>query len=209
MTRSARCLSFLLLVLACVGAQAWAGGRESLDGFTRGLKSLEGKFSQDVYDSKGQRKERSSGWFALAAPKQFRWEYVAPHPQSIIADGKVVWVYDPDLKQATRRPQGVEEENSPLAALVDPKRLDRDYIVKDGGSQGGLVWLELRPKAENAGFERALLGFSGQTLQRMQIFDAIGQRTEIQFSAFKRNPALPAKTFRFAPPKGVDVIGAG
>ena len=43
----------------------------------------------------------------------------------------------------------------------------------------------------------------------MQVVDALGQRTEIDFSGWKRNPAFPANTFRYAPPKGVDVIGEG
>ena len=41
----------------------------------------------------------------------------------------------------------------------------------------------------------------------MLIVDALGQRTDITFSGWKRNPTFAAKTFRFTPPKGIDVIG--
>jgi len=37
--------------------------------------------------------------------------------------------------------------------------------------------------------------------------DQLGNTTEIRFSEWKRNPALAADTFKFIPPKGVDVIG--
>ena len=186
-----------------------AGGRESLNSFTKGLKGLDGQFNQQVFDSKGKRKETSSGRVALSAPRLFRWEYVKPYPQLIVADGKKVWVYDPDLKQVSTRVQGAEEQNSPLAALIDPQRLDRDFNVKDSGTQGGLEWLELTPKqGDDAGFQNARLGFDKTGLARMQILDALGQRTEISFSGWKRNPAFTAKTFRFTPPKGVDVVGA-
>ena len=186
-----------------------AGGRESLNSFTKGLKGLDGQFNQQVFDSKGKRKETSSGRVALSAPRLFRWEYVKPYPQLIVADGRKVWVYDPDLKQVSTRVQGAEEQNSPLAALIDPQRLDRDFNVKDAGTQGGLEWLELTPKQDDdAGFQNARLGFDKTGLARMQILDALGQRTDISFSGWKRNPAFTAKTFRFTPPKGVDGVGA-
>ena len=41
----------------------------------------------------------------------------------------------------------------------------------------------------------------------MQVVDNLGQRTEIEFTGWKRNPAFAADTFRYTPPKGVDVIG--
>jgi outer membrane lipoprotein carrier protein len=188
---------------------AHASGRDSLDTFTKGLKGLDGQFSQQVFDSKGKRKETSSGRVALSAPRLFRWEYLKPYPQLIVADGKKVWVYDPDLKQVSVRAQGAEEQNSPLAALIDPQRLDRDFNVKDAGLKDGLEWLELTPKQDdNAGFQNARLGFDKRGLARMQILDALGQRTEISFTGWKRNPTLSAKTFRFTPPKGADVVGA-
>lgn len=200
--------SFLVIFLLVLCGSAQAGGRASLDTFTKGLKGLDGQFSQQVFDSKGKRKENSSGRVALSAPRQFRWEYVKPYPQLIIADGSKVWIYDPDLKQVSTRAQGSEEQNSPLAALIDPQRLDRDFNVKDAGTQDGLEWLELSPKQdEGAGFQNARLGFDARGLARMHILDALGQRTEISFTGWKRNPTFAAKTFRFTPPKGIDIVG--
>lgn len=203
-------ISRMLVIATLLAAgTAQAGGRESLDTFTKGLKGLDGQFSQQVFDSKGKRKEASSGRVALSTPRLFRWEYLKPYPQLIVADGAKVWVYDPDLKQVTVRPQGAEEQNSPLAALIDPQKLTRDFNVKDAGNQGGLEWLELTPKQQEdgAGFQNARLGFDATGLARMQILDALGQRTDITFSGWKRNPAFAAKTFRFTPPKGIDVVG--
>ena len=201
-----RRLSILVLLFAC--GLAHAGGRESLNTFTRGLKGLEGQFSQQVFDSRGNQKESASGRVALSAPRLFRWEYLKPYPQLIVADGTKVWVHDPDLKQVTVRAQGAEEQNSPLAALIDPQKLERDFVARDAERQGDLEWLELTPKqTEGASFQRARLGFDGRGLARMQIFDALGQRTEIAFTGWKRNPAFPSSTFRFTPPKGVDVVG--
>ena len=184
-----------------------AGARDELNVFTRDLKGLDGQFSQQVFDVRGKQKESSTGRVAVSAPRLFRWEYVKPYPQLIVADGKTVWVFDPDLNQASRRPQGVEEANSPLAILLEPARLDRDFIVKDAGKQGSVEWLEITPRGADAGFKTARLGFAQGQLTQLQYVDALGQRTAIAFSGWKRNPAFAADTFRYVPGKGVDVIG--
>jgi outer membrane lipoprotein carrier protein len=201
---------WLALGAALLAGTAFAGARDTLDGFARGLKGLDGQFVQQVFDANGKRKESSSGRVALSAPRLFRWEYVKPYPQLIVADGKKVWVYDPDLEQVTVRAQGIEEQNSPLAALIDPSRLDRDFTVGEGGSADGLEWLVLKPKqADNASFEAARLGFDATGLARMEVVDALGQRTEIAFSGWKKNPDFDKGTFTYTPPKGVDVVGEG
>ena len=208
MIRTHRWLFIALVVLA--GA-AHAGAREQLDSFTRGLKGLDGRFTQQVFDDNGRVRESSSGRVALSAPRLFRWEYEKPYPQLIVADGRTVWVYDPDLEQVSRRPQGSAEQDSPLAALIDPGRLDRDFLVEDGGESDGLQWLLLKPKqaADDAAFQSARLGLDASGLARMEIVDALGQRTQIRFSSWKRNPAFAADTFTYTPPAGVDVVGEG
>lgn len=206
-----RLIPMLGLAAALFAGTAFAGARDDLTTFTKGLKGLDGQFSQQVFDANGKRKEASSGRVALSAPRLFRWEYVKPYPQLIVADGKTVWVHDPDLQQVTKRPQGVEEQNSPLSALIDPGKLDAQFVVKEDGASGGLEWLLLTPKgnAEEASFRTARLGFAKSALVKMQVVDALGQRTEIDFSDWTRNPAFPSNTFRYTPPKGVDVIGEG
>jgi outer membrane lipoprotein carrier protein len=204
----------VIRIAACVAvllaSNANAGGRDDLTAFTKGLKGLDGRFTQQVFDANGRKKEASSGRVAMSAPRYFRWEYAKPFEQLIVADGKTIWVYDPDLKQVTKRAQGVEEQSSPLTALIDPTRLDREFVVKDTGKTEGLDWIELRPRTpDNASFESARLGFGPAGLVRMDVVDPLGQRTQLAFSQWKRNPSFPGTTFRFAPPKGVDVVAGG
>lgn len=193
------------LLIVAQGAQA--GAREQLQAFTQGLKGLDGQFSQQVFDQRGKQKEASSGRVAVSAPRLFRWEYAKPYPQLIVADGKTVWVYDPDLQQASKRPQGAEEASSPLAILLDPARLDRDFVVKEDGTRDGVEWMTLTPRTGEAAFKSARLGFDKGGLSRMEYVDALGQRTVIGFGQWKRNPAFAKGTFVFVPAKGVDVIG--
>ena len=94
-------LAALLTTSAMFATTAFAGARDDLATFTKGLKGLDGQFVQQVYDTNGKLKESSSGRVAMSAPRLFRWEYVKPYPQLIVADGKTVWVFDPDLEQVT------------------------------------------------------------------------------------------------------------
>ena len=197
----------VVTALLIAAPAAHAGARDDLNAFTKGLKGLDGQFTQQVFDARGKQKEASSGRVAVSAPRLFRWEYVKPYPQLVVADGKTVWVYDPDLRQASKRPQGVEEANSPLAILLDPSKLDRDFTVKEAGSSSGLAWLQLTPKQAEAGFKTAKLGFGKGGLSQMEYVDALGQRTKISFTGWRRNPGFAKGTFTYVPAKGVDVIG--
>lgn len=184
-----------------------AGARDQLNAFTRNLKGLDGQFSQQVFDVRGKQKESATGRVAVSAPRLFRWEYVKPYPQLIVADGKNVWVHDPDLQQVSKRPQGAEEASSPLAILLNPAKLDRDFTVKEAGITAGVEWLQLTPKQAEAPFKTAKLGFTKAGLAQMEYVDALGQRTKISFSGWKRNPSFAKGTFVYVPAKGVDVIG--
>ncbi len=196
------------MALVVLAPLAHADARADLAAFTQGLKSLQGGFSQEVYDTKGHLKQSSSGRVSLATPRQFRWEYVKPYRQLVIADGKTVWIYEPDLQQVSRRPQGPEEQNSPLAILVDPARLDRNYVVTDGGTSDGVEWLGIAPRSSaDSNFKSARIGFKDGQLAQIVVTDALGQRTRMYFAKWQRNVALPTGNFSFTPPKGVDVIG--
>ena len=48
---------------------------------------------------------------------------------------------------------------------------------------------------------------AGLAVARMEVQDAVGQRTTLSFSGWKRNPAFASGTFKYTPGKGVDVIG--
>ncbi len=201
-----RILALLLLSLVASGAHASA--REKLDAFSRDIQGLSATFSQQVFSSEGVPKESSSGTVQLQAPRQFRWEYLKPFPQLLVADGDHIWIYDADMEQVTVRQQSLEEQNSPLAILIDPAEMERQFVAAEGGRGDGLDWLELTPrKPDEALFDRARLGFGAAGLVRMEMFDGLGQRTVMGFSTWKRNPAFAPGTFSFKVPEGVDVVG--
>ena len=198
---------FLVALLLAPAVRAADSARARLDAFARGLTSISGDFSQTTFDANGRRGQTAQGTLALQAPRLFRWQVSSPYRQLIVADGKRVWLYDPELQQVTVRMQGDAEAHSPLTVLTDLGQLDREFRVTELGARDGLAWLKLTSTAQNPDFKAAELGFGPQGLARMVFTDQLGDRTEIAFSGWKRNVALPAAEFRFTPPPGADVIG--
>lgn len=198
----------LAMALLSVSAQANAeSARDRLEAFSTGLQGLSGTFEQRTIAPAGDMQDESRGTLALRAPRQFRWQYVEPFPQLIVADGNNVWIYDEDLEQVTVRNQSQEEAQSPLTVLIDLSQLDRDFKVKSLPQEGGLLWLELAALAKEPAFKTVRIGLGANGPERMFLIDLIDNRTEWHFSDWKRNPELADTLFQFTPPKGVDVVG--
>lgn len=207
MNRLAVFLAALALSMASLAHAATGSARQRLDAFAEGLHSLKGNFTQTLTDASGQGAKSSSGTLALEAPREFRWDTLAPYKQTIVADGSRVWLYDPELEQVTVRVQSTEEAHSPLTVITDLKQLDRDFKVTEQGERDGLAWLRLTSKAKDPQFGYADLGFDAAGLKRMVFEDQLGAITDIRFFDWQRNVDLPASTFNFTPPPGADVIG--
>lgn len=198
-------LVMCLLLVPC--ATLAADARAALTAFTTGLETLSGRFEQRVTDANGREVDISQGSLALRAPRQFRFEYLTPFAQVIVADGDNVWIYDPDLEQVMVRAQASEEARSPLTLLTDLSQLDSDYVVQAMADADGLKWLRLIPKSDDAPFERCEIGFKDGMLLKMVIVDRLNQRNEMSFDDWQRNQSLAAGTFRFELPEGVDLVG--
>ena len=202
-----RLMLMLALLVGAGAAHATDTARAQLDAFAQGLHSLTGNFNQTVYDPNGRGSQSAHGTLALQAPRQFRWDTQAPYKQVIVADGNKVWIYDPELEQVTVRDQGTQEAHSPLTVLTDLSQLDRDFKTSERGERDGLQWLRLVSRDKDPQFEYADIGFANNAPRRMVFKDTLGNRTEIVFTDWQRNPPLPPATFTFTAPKGTDVVG--
>lgn len=183
------------------------GGRVALERFAEGLKTYHATFEQEIIDSDGEVQDANAGEMWLARPARFRWEYGGDFPEVIVADGERVWMYDISLEQITVRDQASLANDSPLSLLTDLSKLDEQFEVRDLGLDAGLAYVELRSVAEDAEFDRVLLGIRDAALELMAMEDAFGLRTEIRIRESQRNPVLSPTLFVFEPPEGVDVVG--
>ncbi len=196
----------VLLALALTGA-AHAGGVDRLKAFIAGAKTAEADFTQTVADKTGRITQQASGKMAFARPGKFRWDYTAPYEQVIVGDGVKLWLYDVDLEQVTVKALGDVIAGTPAALLAGDNSIEKYFSLKNAGVAGGLEWLEATPTTRDTTFERIRMGFKGDILAQMELFDFFGQRTTLKLSHFVRNPSIPPSRFTFTPPKGADVIG--
>ncbi|MCH2219788.1 MAG: outer membrane lipoprotein chaperone LolA [Dechloromonas sp.] len=186
---------------------ATAGAVDQLHDFLRNTKTLRAEFAQAVIAKSGRKPQQSSGVVAISRPGKLRWEIQKPYPQLVVGDGEKVWIHDPELQQVTVRKAGQAIGGSPAALLSGSNELEKNFTLKEAGEAEGMAWVEATPKANDSGFERVRLGFSGNDLKAMELLDSFGQTTLIRFSRIEKNLALPASTFRFTPPAGADVVG--
>jgi outer membrane lipoprotein carrier protein len=200
-------LTFMLLALVLHPLHAVADAQTQLRDFIGQTQTLSAQFSQTVTDRTGRRIQDSTGTLYLARPGRFRWVYEKPYAQLIVGDGKKLWIYDEELEQVTVRKLDRAIGESPAALLAGSNDIEKLFVLKDGGRRDGLDWLEATPKSREGNFEQVRMGFKGIEIKAMEVKDNFGQTTRLRFTDVKRNPALPAKLFRFTPPKGVDVIG--
>lgn len=194
----------VLLAGACSFAHADAV--EALKGFAQKVQSASAAFSQTVTSPDGAKKKSSSGRFEFQRPNRFRFDYQKPYEQTIVADGQKVWLYDADLNQVTVRPLAQALGNTPAGVLAGAA-LDRDFHLKAEADQGGLQWVLATPKQAEGGSIRSMrVGFKGEQLAALEILDAFGQRSRLDFSGLEVNPKLAPQRFQFTPPQGADVL---
>jgi outer membrane lipoprotein carrier protein len=197
----------LLAALFAVPLFAHAGATDKLRNFIQQTRSIKADFSQTVYDKGTKVLSESSGTLRMFRPGKFRWEYVRPFSQLIVGDGKKLWLWDPDLNQATVKAQDEALGSSPAALLAGSDTIEQSFTLKEAGKKGGLEWLEALPKSADVSFERIRMGFNAKTLDTMELNDNFGQRTVIRFRNITSNSDFPAETFSFSPPAGADVVG--
>lgn len=195
----------LLLALSAVSGLARADAVNTLKAFVTEVKTGRAAFVQTVTSPDGAKKKQSSGSFEFARPDRFRFAYLKPYEQLIVGDGQKVWLHDADLNQVTVRPFDQALGSTP-AALLAGASLDRDFDLKALPDDGGLQWVQAHPKAKDTAFRSLKVGFRGPQLAAVEIVDAFGQRSRLDFSQLEANPALRPERFRFTPPPGVDVL---
>ncbi|MBB1600229.1 outer membrane lipoprotein chaperone LolA [Variovorax sp. UMC13] len=205
--------SVIGLGMAGAALGAWAGGMESLEAFVKNVKSGRAEFTQTVTAPTRQgepaRAKVSTGTFAFQRPGQFKFDYQKPFAQTIVADGKNLWLYDVDLNQVTQRAQAQALGSTPaalIAAAPDLRSLQADFTLESAPERDGLQWVKATPKAKDGQLQGIQVGFQGDALAALEIQDSFGQRSVLKFSKVEVNPALPAGSFVFKAPAGADVL---
>jgi len=198
-------------------AQTQADGLALLGQFLQATRGGRAQFTQQISlpakPGQAARQRQSSGTLEFQRPGRFRFSYKKPFEQILVADGQTLWLYDPDLQQVTARAQAQVLGSTPLALIIaatDLAGLQKDFALQAQPVREGLQWVRATPRQADGQMQQALVGLRsgerGPELAVLDVLDALGQRSVLQFSGFEANPSFKADAFQFQPPAGVDVI---
>jgi outer membrane lipoprotein carrier protein len=199
-----------ILVVVLFLYHSWLPADQEFDGLNRfftEVTTLDTAFYQQVFDEAGNSIQRSQGRLKLSRPGRFRWEYITPSAQLILADGRNLWIYDAELEQATVKPIAEMLGATPITLLTELRPLEEEFFIEPVGERAGLHWVQLIPRTQDTEFNRVELGLRENQVRQMELHDQFGQKTVIRFEGMKTNLPLSDLEFQFEVPPGVDVIG--
>jgi outer membrane lipoprotein carrier protein len=199
-------VSLVLVVSTSIASAKTDTARQRLNDFFTKVSSLKGSFNQQVFSKKGKLIQNSTGLLYLSRPGKFRWVYKTPDPQTIVGDGKNIWIYDEDLEQVTIRPLSRALSSAPIAILTRKQSPDTQFVVKPMKASAGLDWFQLTPRKKSKDFKSIQIGLDKKGMRQMIMLDQLSQKTVIKLNT-QSNVPIPGQTFYFKPPAGVDVIG--
>jgi len=152
----------------------------------------------------------ASGSIFVKRPGMMRWEYDKPDRQTIITDGKKLWVYKPDDNQVMiGKAPSFFGDGKGAGFLSDMKLIrekfkvsfekeksDHDYVIK------------LLPKEQTVGITKIYLAISKITFKIKKIItlNEYDDETIIELINSKFNLNFDKSLFSFIVPEGTDVI---
>jgi len=202
-----------MLLGLMLALSANASGLDALESFVKNARTGRAAFTQVVTApakvGQAARSKTSTGSFEFSRPNRFRFDYVKPFAQTIVADGQTLWLFDADLNQATARSQAAVLGSTPaalIASAADLKALQADFALTPAPDKDGLQWVVATPKGKDGALQSVRVGMKGSELAVLEILDSFGQRSVMTFSDMQLNGAIEAAVFQFKPPAGADIV---
>ncbi|MGJ8521726.1 Outer-membrane lipoprotein carrier protein [Carnimonas sp. R-84981] len=193
-------------LFASSGVYAQANPAEQLTQLLEPLHTYSGDFKQVVAGDGGQAAQQASGHMWLARPGKFNWQVNAPYSQTVVSNGKKVYLYDPDLNQVSVRNLDPQVTSTPALLLSGSAgQITRDYSVTERGS-GNTKVFSLTPRDKGSLFQSLQMTFNGDRLTSLSMEDPSGQQTRVSFSNVEQNGSIDDARFVFNIPKGADVV---
>lgn len=197
-------LNGLMLLMASSFADEQA--KETLIERLEAPATLAADFEQITYKDGRKGVDKASGILRIAKPLQFAWYVTYPYDQQVISDGETLWVYDPDLEQATYQSLSNTIQQSPAMILAQPRRvLGNSYTVVQQDSDT-LASYRLFPTNEDAMFTELTMAFLNNVISEIRLIDNLSQETVIHLTNVIVNGNIDPSYFEFNPPPGTDLF---
>ena len=177
-----------------------------------GAADFRARFTQTLTSAAMGRKTNSAGEVMFKKPGRMRWDYEKPEKSSYITDGGVLWLYEPDDKQAFKQKLKSSQLPAALAFLTGKGKLATEFDIAFAGkspygSPGDYV-LSLSPKTPQAQVKTILFVVDPRTfdVRESVITDGQGNVNDLVFADIRVNTRVPDALFKFTPPAGTRVI---
>ncbi len=181
-----------------------------MQAFYNTIKDLKGSFKQVYTDLLYNRKRTSYGYLYVKKPGMMRWNYVKPEKKAFIADGKELWVWEPEDKQAFRNPLSTKNLSTGLTFLLGQGDLGGEFEItlseEKLGAPGDVV-LKMTPRKPTAQYKYILLvvKLADYSVGESMVVSK-HNRNHLIFANLKINTRLSRARFHFKPPADTRVI---
>ncbi len=207
MMKKRSCLAKISFIVLMVGSSlAYAGDYEDLVDDLSHFNALSAKFVQTVTYDNGKEGPSSQGEMKLQRPRSFYWHIMSPSEQIVVADGRYLWVYDPDLEQVVRRRQDQQDTIPALLLSGHIHDIKEAMQVKKTQNLSGGNAYAIRIEKKDGQSQIIHMTFRQKRINTMTIENELGQSNRFTFSHVSTYSQLPRSLFDFKPPKGVDVM---
>jgi outer membrane lipoprotein carrier protein len=187
---------------------------EKLQAVYEGTRDFKAAFRQEYTSAALGRRKASSGFVYVKKPGMMRWDYKEPAPRHFVADGKALYIYDPELEQVmVDRSFSGSELSTAVTFLWGKGNLLAEFEVAFAArpelQDGQAYVLELKPR-KAARFRRVWFAVERDTFRVLKtlVEDPGGNLNLITFSKMATNAGLADEAFKFEIPEGVEVLEA-
>ena len=154
--------------------------------------------------------DTASGRLMVRQPGKMRWEYLVPDPQTIITDGKELWVYRPQENQVlVGKAPSFFGEGKGAGFLSNIKTVRKNFQLSlEPATDPNRFRLKLVPNKSSVELMAVELDIVKKTydLVRITTFNVYGDETRIELKNVSFDDPPPEGLFRFDVPEGADVL---
>lgn len=218
--RTLKLSAFILLFPAMLLAPVLVSAAETFDlgRFLLAMEQSEKKvenisfdFTQEINFTLTGEKQSSSGQVSFMKPANILVKQLKPLEQSIISDGKKVWIYTPGYNQAISDDWKKWTKNSMIPdSLLNMNQnwaqLKKNYTFSYAGEEGKDRILLLTPGKKGGWKISFWVNSEDYSVSRMILAAENIQITTYSFNYKINNTAMDKKMFKFNPPKGAEVL---
>ena len=135
-----------------------------------------------------------SGTFYMEKPGKMRFEYDAPYPALIVADGLTLAIFD--LK-SNRGPQRYPQSSTPLSLLTRKNvSVTQSKFVRMIETKGGRIHVTMfDPEAPKNGTMRMIFRRNPMELVEWVIVDSSGSESTVKLDKLDKNTELDSRLF--------------